>query len=326
MIISRTPLRVSFVGGGSDIRGFYKHGFGSVVSTAINKYVYIIINKKFDSGTIKLHYSETEQANDIDELRHDIIREALKLFGIRTGIEIAYISDLPMTKTGSGLGSSSSLAVGLMHALYAYTGKSTTPEQLAKDACAIELEILKRPGGKQDQYAAAYGGFNRMRFHADERVEVEPISLDAEQKQLLSKKLLLFHTGMDTESSRVLESQTKKIDVNVPILQTMVSFSEKLPAVLVKNNFDMLGTMLHENWMHKRKLDERISNSVINAYYEQALRAGAAGGKILGSGGGGFLLLYCDESKQDAVRHALGNLREMPFEFESEGSKIIYKD
>lgn len=326
MIISRTPLRISFVGGGSDIRDFYKRGFGSVVSTAINKYVYILINEKFDSKTIKLHYSETEQARDVDEIKHDIIRETLKLFGIKTGIEIAYISDLPMSKTGSGLGSSSSLAVGLLHALYAYSGKTVSPEQLARDACRIELEILKRPGGKQDQYAAAYGGFNRIRFHADERVEIEPVFLSEERKRELNNKLLLFYTGMDTESSTVLASQIKKTEQNLSALQAMVSLSEKLPAVLAAHNFSAVGEMLHENWLHKKKLDEKISNSIINAYYDAALQAGATGGKILGSGGGGFLLLYCEEPAQKKVRAALQNLREMKFEFEAEGSTIVYSD
>jgi D-glycero-alpha-D-manno-heptose-7-phosphate kinase len=325
MIVSRTPLRISFVGGGSDIRAFYKHGFGSVVSSAINKYVYVVINKKFDN-TIKLHYSQTELVDNVDQVKHDIIRETLKLFGIRTGIEIAYLSDLPMSKTGSGLGSSSSFAVGLLNALHRYTGKIATPDQLAEEACKIELEILKRPGGKQDQYAAAYGGFNHFRFHPDEKVEIEPVLFSQKQKETLNKKFLLFYTGLDTESSAVLSVQVNNTSANMPILQTMVGLSEKLPPILLQNNFTAMGEMLHENWMHKQKLADRITNPTINLYYEKALQAGAKGGKILGSGGGGFLLFYCDEAAQNNVRNALQNLRELAFEFEDKGSTIVFKD
>lgn len=325
MIISRTPLRISFVGGGSDLRAFYQHGYGSVVNTAINKYVYIIINKKFDDG-IMLHYSGTELVRNVDEVQHIIIREVLKFCGIQSGLDIACISDLPASKTGSGLGASSSLTVGLLHALYAYQGESVSSEQLARDACTIERDILKLPGGKQDQYAAAYGGLNQIRFHGDERVEIEPIVLSQKQLHELNKKLLLFYTGMDTKSSAAVVSQIKRTEENVPILQTMVGLSEKLPAILLNNNFTTLGQMLHENWLHKQKLGEKITNKTIDGYYARALQAGATGGKILGSGGGGFLLLYCDEHAQDVVRRALSNLQEMPFKFETQGSRIVYKD
>jgi D-glycero-alpha-D-manno-heptose-7-phosphate kinase len=213
MIISKTPLRVSFAGGGSDLSVYYKHGCGSVVSTAIDKYIYITVNRKFDD-LIRVSYSKTEMVKNVDEIEHNIIREALKLVGIETGIEVVYMGDIPLGTAGVGLGSSSSLAVGVLNALYASKGQNVSAEKLARDACRIEIDILKQPIGKQDQYIAAYGGLQHIRFNGDESVFVDPVICQRETKEQLNNKLLLFYTGITRVSSSILAEQEQKTDIN----------------------------------------------------------------------------------------------------------------
>jgi D-glycero-alpha-D-manno-heptose-7-phosphate kinase len=316
-------MRVSFVGGGSDLPVYYRRGHGSVVSTAIDRYIYITVNKKFDD-LIRVTYSKTELVESVDQVEHNIIREALKMTGVERGVEVVYMGDIPLGSAGIGLGSSSSLAVGVLNALYAYTGRHVSADRLAEKACEIEIDILGHPIGKQDQYIAAYGGFNFIRFNGDETVFVDPIICAKETRMKLHRKLLLFYTGIARISSTILETQRANIDENYRFLDEMVVLSERMRESIVNNNITTFGELLHEGWEHKKKLTHNVSNNGINEYYEKARKAGAVGGKILGAGGGGFLLLFCEEDLQVNVRKALSNLRESPFLFEPQGSKIIY--
>ncbi len=323
MIISRTPLRASFAGGGSDFPDYYRINEGAVVATAINQYIYITVNKKFDD-LIRVSYSKTELVESVDNVEHNIIREALRLAGIQKGIEVVYMGDIPLGSAGIGLGSSSSLAVGVLNALYAFKGQHVSAERLAQEACRIEIEILKYPIGKQDQYAAAYGGFNYFQFNKDDSVFVDPIIYNTKTKQVLNKKLLLFYTGIARVSTEILKKQNDNTNANTGYINKMVQLSKELCNCLIKNDLSKFGEILHEGWMYKTKLAAGITNSKINEYYDKARKAGAVGGKILGAGGGGFLLLYCEEKEQNKVREALCGLKETPFLFEPQGSKIIY--
>lgn len=323
MIISKTPLRISFVGGGSDLKEYYKTGYGAVVSTAINKFIYITVKESFDD-TIRVSYSKTEFTKDVNKIEHNIIREAMKLTGVTKGVEIVYIGDIPLGTVGTGLAASSGIAVGTLNALHAFKGEHVSADQLAKEACRIEIEILKQPIGKQDQYIVAHGGFNRIRFNADESVFVTPVILKPKIKEKLNRKLMLFYTGLASNSKGVLTEQKKNTNQNLSAIEKMVGLTEEMLGTLRKSDISKFGELLHTNWEHKKKLASKICNDEIDAYYNRARRAGAAGGKILGSGGGGFLLFYCDEESQDKVRSALKTLREVPFSFEPEGSKIMY--
>jgi len=324
MIISKTPLRVSFAGGGSDLKDYYQNGYGSVVSTAINKFIYVTVNKTFDTH-IRVIYSKVEYVENIEDIEHNLAREALELVGIRKGgIDIVYMGDMLPAHAGSGLGASSSLTVGILNALHALKGEHVSAETLAEETCQIEIETLGRPIGKQDQYATAYGGFNYIRFNKDESVFVEPIICSKETKNKLAKNLLLFYTGFNTQSDDILTEQKGKAPDNLPILDKMVGLSEELQKALINNDLTEFGNMLHEGWLYKQKLATRITNPIINDYCERARKAGAIGGKILGSGGGGFLLFYCEGKNQNKVREALSELKEAPFGFEPEGSRIIY--
>lgn len=324
MIISKTPLRMSFAGGGSDLKEYYKTGRGAVVSTTINKYLYILVNKRF-SDNIRVSYSSVEEVKTIDEIKHNLVREALKkVGGITKGVDITYLSDMLPAHEGYGLGASSSVLVGTLHALYAYKGEYVSASRLAKEASEIEINILGHPIGKQDQYAAAFGGFNLIEFNADETVFVNPVLMKTEDKKKLRKNLLLFHTALTSSSEVVLTEQKKNTNLNLEKLDEMVKQTNEVKLALESGNIDKIGKILHEGWLHKQKLASSVSNAIINEYYDKAIAAGALGGKILGSGGGGFLLFYCKEEHQDAVRAALSSLRELKFKFEPEGSKIIY--
>jgi len=323
MIISRTPMRVSFMGGGSDLAAYYKQGYGAVISTALDRYIYITVNKKFDD-LIRVSYSKTEMVESVDQVEHNIIREALKIVGIVRGVEVVYMGDIPLGGAGIGLGSSSSLAVGVLNALYAYKGQHVSAERLAREACMIEIDILGHPIGKQDQYIAAYGGFNHIRFNSDESVFVDPVICKRETKEELEKKLLLFYTGISRVSSEILQVQKSNIDGNSKDLDKLVEMCEVVRNCLIKNELHTFGELLHKGWMTKKRLANSISNSAIDHYYEKARQAGAVGGKILGAGGGGFLLFYCEEEDQNSVRAALSGLKEIPFRLEPQGSKIIY--
>ncbi len=321
MIISRTPLRISFAGGGSDLKEYYKNGVGAVTSTAIDKYIYITVNKKFDDK-IRISYSKTEIVDSIDEIKHDLIREALRLTNIDAGIEITSIADIPSKDTG--LGSSSSFTVGILNALYAYKGQHKSAEILAKEACKIEIDIVGEPIGKQDQYAAAYGGINHIQCNADGTVFVDPVIFLPDTKTQLNENLMLLYTGLTRKANIILAKQKKETSNKLEILDKMVELAQDLKGALRKNNLDQFGQILHKGWIFKKKLITGITNPIIDKYYDIAIKAGAIGGKILGAGGGGFLLLYCPKENQEKVRKVLFELKETPFKLEPQGSKIIY--
>ncbi len=323
MIISRTPLRASLAGGGTDFQEYYKSRYGAVVSTAINKYIYITVNKKFDDK-VRVSYSKTEIVDSVDQVQHNIIREALKIVGIEKAIEVVYMGDIPLGSAGIGLGSSSSLAIGVLNALYAYKGIHASANQLARESCKIEIDILGEPIGKQDQYICAYRGFNFIQFNRDESVFVDPVIYTRETKESLNRKFMLFYTGIERVSSSILQEQKQKAVANTTLLDKLLALAHELRESLINNNIEEVGEILDKGWHYKKELASRITNTKIDESYALARKAGARGGKILGAGGGGFLLLYVDEEYQDSVRNALTHLIESPFEFESQGSKIIY--
>jgi len=324
VIISRTPLRISFVGGGSDQPAFYKSESGAVTSTAINKYIYIAVNRKFDRK-IRASYSVTEIVDNVDELKHELIREALKLAGIAGGIEITSISDVP--SRGTGLGSSSAYTVGLLKALYGFKQMHVGAERLAQEACQIEIQLCGKPIGRQDQYIAAYGGLHHIRFNPDDSVFVDPIICRRETREKLQESLLLLYTGLTRSSDNVLQEQvqnTTNHDETRQCLRTMVRLAQDLRDALLRNDLLSFGEILHAGWVEKRKLASGISNITIDKWYETARMYGAIGGKILGAGGSGFLLLYAPPEKHEQIIRALPELRPIPFKFEPQGSKIIY--
>lgn len=325
MIISRTPFRVSFVGGGSDIDTYYHKKPGAVTSTTIDKYMYVTVNERFDD-TIRVSYTDTEIVDSVDQIKHELVREALKLVGLNGGLEITTIADIP---AGTGLGSSSSLTVGLLNALYAYKGEYRSREQLAKEACEIEIDILGKPIGKQDQYAAAYGNLNHIQFNPDETVFVDPVICKKETKRQLDQSLLLFYTGIKRESKDILTDQkkeTKSKKEKQEIMGKMVELAQEMREVLCDNDLSQFGQLLHQNWKYKKQMSAKISSKEIDKWYNKALEAGAVGGKILGAGGGGFLLFYCPEENQPELRKSMNKLGlvETPFHLEPQGSKIIY--
>ena len=327
MIISRTPLRASFFGGGTDFAAYFQNsrfGYGSVISTALDMHVYITVNRRWD-GRIRVVYSGNELVDSVDEVRHNIIREALKMTGIGSGIEIVYMADLPMTNLGVGLASSSALAVGTLNALHAYKGETVTPEILAREACDLEIHHLGQEIGIQDQYAVSFGGFHRYVFHADGRVEVLPVTEDPSLKDELVSRLMLFYTGKARDSRPIFKEQKettarRKEDVLDPLVEAFEEANE----ALLRRDLDRWGTLLRETWELKKKFASGVSNPEIDEMYGRALRGGALGGKILGAGGGGFLLLYVRPEDRDAVRAALADFQEVAFRMDPEGGRIIY--
>lgn len=323
MIITRTPFRISFVGGGSDMETFYSRHAGAVLSTSINKFMYISSHRFFFPDQIRVKYSETETVSSLDELKHPLLRETMRLTGVNRGIEISSIADIP---AGTGMGSSSSFTVGLLHCLYAVNRQFVTHERLAREACRIEIDILGEPIGKQDQYAAAYGGLNIIHFKPDGSVTVEPLYIKNEVYRTLQKNLVMFYTGNQRKASDILSEQKQNVsqEEKFNVLKSMVSLVPDLRDCLYKGNLDDFGRILHENWILKQKLASQISNSNIDEIYNAGIRAGATGGKLLGAGGGGFMLFYCERSKQAGLLDALKQLKTFDFSFDRDGSKVIY--
>ena len=324
MIISRTPLRISFAGGGSDLPAFYRQEAGAVVSTTINKYIYITVNPKFDEK-IRASYSRTEIVNSVDELKHELIRESLKLVRIENGIEITSISDIP--SQGTGLGSSSTYTVGLLNALYAYRNYFAGAERLAREACTIEIDRNNKPIGKQDQYIAAYGGLQFIRFNPDESVFVDPIVCEPKTREHLQEGLLMLYTGLVRSADDILREQSHNTQTDRDKrkgLRNMVSLAGQMREALLRNDLNGFGEVLHAGWMEKRKLASGITKPCIDKWYDKARAHGAIGGKILGAGGGGFLLLYAPPERHPAICEALPELRPIEFRFSPQGSKLIY--
>jgi D-glycero-alpha-D-manno-heptose-7-phosphate kinase len=324
MIISRTPFRMSFVGGGSDLPAYYRHKPGAVISTAIDKYVYVTINKKFDDG-IRIAYSKNEEVSSVDQIEHRLVKAVLRELQINGGIEITTIADIP--SKGTGLGSSSSFTVGLLHALNAFKGIFSSSESLGAGSCRIEIDICQEPIGRQDQYAAAYGGFNMMEFMPDDSVRVVPIICDPKTVRQIEQNTLLFYTGITRSASGLLQQQTAEIACSQEkqsAMSKMVALTHQLKEELERNNVHAFGEILHENWMLKKSLTKGISSAEIDDWYNTALKAGATGGKILGAGAGGFLMLTAPKEKHPAIKLALKALRAIDVKFEPQGSRIIF--
>lgn len=320
MIISQTPLRISFVGGGTDLKAFYSLDKGQVISASIDKYIYVIVKKRYDD-LIVLHYTENEIVSSVAEIRHEIIREALLLTGIESGIEIITLADI--TTKGSGLGSSSVLTVGLLNALYHYKGMQVTNEQLAEEACLIEINKLQKPIGKQDQYIAAFGGVKKIEFHANESVVVSDIPLTQHEKQKLSSDILLHNTHVTRSADNILKEQTENIPARNAELKTISGLVDKLDEAFQKKQFHILGELLKINWEMKKDLARTISTSQINEMVETALANGATGCKIAGAGGGGFLMSYVPKEKQDLYRNAMSAYHELQYQFDPVGTRIL---
>jgi D-glycero-alpha-D-manno-heptose-7-phosphate kinase len=323
MIITQTPLRISFAGGGTDFPDYYQNTGGAVLSSAIDKYIYVIVKQRFDRK-IRVGYTLTEMVDSVDELEHELAREALKKVGIEHGVEISTMADIP--SEGSGLGSSSAVTVGLLHALYAFRGQLVTPERLAEEACEIEIDILKKPIGKQDQYIAAFGGLRQIDFHANNNVSVQWVPIPEEQRRWFGESLLLFYTGVTRKADKILSVQQENINAKRAVLDTMRGQVAEVATALQNQQRQEIGTILNTAWEQKKQLASAISNPEIDAMYQCALSAGALGGKVAGAGGGGFLLLYCPPEKQPEVRAALAEkhtMRELPFALERDGTKII---
>ena len=319
MIITQTPLRMSFFGGGTDFKNYYLDNGGAVLSTTINKFIYVIIKERFDD-LIVLNYSKKEIVNSVDAIKHEIIREALRMTGVDKGVEITTLADIP--SEGTGLGSSSSVAVGLLHALHIHQGNSITAEDLAKQACKIEIDILDKPIGIQDQYAAAFGNMNLLSF-TERGCQVAKVNISLTEKRILSNNMILYYTGVTRKASDILSDQNNNINQNTSLLSEIKQMASEAEKLIVKNAFDEFGALLHRGWELKKKLSKNISTDYIDDIYQTARKAGALGGKILGAGGGGFLLLYCN-GHQETVRQELKSLKELSFMFSQYGSRVIF--
>jgi len=321
LIITQTPLRISFAGGGTDFKDFYERDYGAVVSTAIDKYIFVVVKERFDDK-IRVGYTRTEMVDSVDEIQHELVREAMRMVGISKGIEIDTMADIP--SEGSGLGSSSTVTVGLLNALYAYKGEIAPAEVLARQACQIEINVLGKPIGKQDQYIAAYGGLRYFRFLPGESVEVTAIDLDSGARQRLAESLLLFYTGVTRQSSEVLSEQKSNIASKIAVLTEMRNQADELARQLKLGAVASIGQTLREGWLRKKQLASGITNPAIDELYDMAISAGALGGKVTGAGGGGFFLVCTPPENRAAVRKRLAHLRELPINLERDGSKVIF--
>jgi len=321
MVMTRAPLRITFVGGGTDIPSYYeKRDYGSVVSAAINKYIYVTVNKKFDDQ-IRVSYSKTEIVDSVDRIEHPTVREALNFLGIRKGIEIVSISDIP--SRGTGLGSSSSFLVGLLHALHSFKGEFVNPEELAREAVKIEREILGEPGGKQDQYMAAYGDINLMKFISDGTVDVKKVISHDRSIRKIEDSLLLLYTGRERNSSDIHREQIVNSANMMDVYDEMRDLAEQAFRAICNGDVDALGELMHRNWMLKKSLSGKISDEWIDGKYSRAMELGAKGGKVVGAGGGGFILLVADPGKHDIITRELG-LKRTEFKFSHSGSRVIF--
>jgi D-glycero-alpha-D-manno-heptose-7-phosphate kinase len=321
MIISQTPYRVSFAGGGTDLPAYYRHEFGAVLSVTIDHHIYVTLHRRFES-TIRVSYSRTEVAHTIDEVQHELVREAMRMVEIDEPLEMTTIGDVP---SGTGMGSSSSLTVGLLTALYGYQHRIVSPKLLAEQACRIEIDILHKPIGRQDQYAAAFGGLNYLRFNSDDTVDVEPVPCRAETLAELEQRALLVYTGQTRDANVILEQQSSATEDRLDVLRAMRDLADEMRHALAGDgDLDRFAALLHEGWELKRSLGFGISNDHINEWYAVARRAGAVGGKLLGAGGGGFVLLIAPPWRHRAIREALGRPRELAFKISRNGSRIIF--
>jgi len=325
MLISKTPYRISFFGGGSDYPSWYRHHGGQVLSTTIDKYLYISCRNlpHFFEHKLRLVYSVIEVCNDASELDHPSAREVLKFLNLTDGVELHYDGDLPGK---SGTGSSSSFTVGLLHALYAYKVKKVTAEKLATEAIHIEQNLIGETVGSQDQIAAAYGGFNHIKFFTNESFEVNPIEIDENRLQALQSRIMLFYTGVMRYAENVAKTYAYNLQEKGKQIVSMMDMVDKGIKILTKGDLNDFGILLDEAWKKKQELSKEISSSLINQIYSDAINNGALGGKISGAGGGGFMFFYVPEDKQEKVKNSLSKLIHVPFRFEKLGSRIIFDE
>jgi D-glycero-alpha-D-manno-heptose-7-phosphate kinase len=321
VIITQTPYRVSFAGGGTDLPAFYEKEAGAVLSVGVNHHMYVTVSPRFERTT-RVAYTRVEIKESIDEIEHQLVREALRLTGLGPHVEITTVGDVP---AGTGMGSSSSLTVGLIQALFAYKGQVTSARRLAEESCRIEIDVLKKPIGRQDQYAAAFGGVNYMRFNPDHSVDVEPVPCRPETLQALEQQTILLYTEMQRDADRILKAQSEGTSSRFSVLLQMRDLAEEMRDVLSgRGDIEEFARLLHEGWLLKRSLGFGITTSGVDAWYEAARKAGALGGKLLGAGGGGFLLLICPPDRKEAIRDAVGRPREIRFEIDRRGSRVIF--
>jgi D-glycero-alpha-D-manno-heptose-7-phosphate kinase len=329
MIISKTPMRLSFVGGGSDLPSYYREYGGAVLSTSINKFVYLTVNKRFGPG-FRVSYSKTEETNSVADIEHKIVRNTLLQLGIdgagqHGGIEITSIADIP--SRGSGLGSSSAFTVGLLHALYAYLGRYRSKMDLAAEACEIEIERCGEPIGKQDQYASANGGLNILTFNPDDSVSVEPVIAKPEVLKTIESELLMFHTGVARSASNILKVQSEEVSADRSKQKTLARMVEMVYTLrdgVGSGDTSIVGDILHESWLMKKSLSDAISSPLIDDAYEAARKAGARGGKLLGAGGGGFLVFTAPRERHEAIIASLAPLVHVELEFDKRGASIVF--
>ena len=324
MIVSCAPFRVSFAGGGSDVAQFYRRRRGAVLSCAIAKYAFVVVHPYFNAARYHLKYARTELVDRLDQVEHPLLREALRMMKIEPGVEVVSIADIP---SGTGLGSSSSFSVALLNALYAHQRVFAPKEQLAREACMLEIERLGEPIGKQDQYAAAFGGVNFIEFEPHGGVTVQPLTLPTDMVSELERNLMLFFTGSQREAKSVLAHQNKAVAEDTTTfgrIGEMVDLAYEMRDLLLAGDLDAFGAALHRGWMMKRGVSTLISNAAIDQLYDRARAAGALGGKIAGAGGGGFLLLYCPKPAQATVRAALGGLQSLDFRLDWGGARISF--
>lgn len=320
MIITQTPLRVGLVGGGTDLPDFYREHGGRVLNAAIDKYVYVVVKQRFDND-IYVNYSSKEIVSRVEDLQHELVREALHMTGVRGGIEITTLADIP--SAGSGLGSSSAVTVGLLHALFAYQGRQVTAEELAERACAIEIDRCRKPIGKQDQYAAAFGGLCDLHFGPGDRVVVDQLALTPPVRRQVQGELLLFFTGITRQADTILGEQRANISDRLAQLVQLRDLAGEAVNGLAEGDVNAIGVAVNKSWTAKRELASGVSNPQIDEAVEAALAAGATGAKVTGAGGGGFLLVVCPLENQRAVREQLADMRELPIKIDPYGSRVV---
>jgi D-glycero-alpha-D-manno-heptose-7-phosphate kinase len=321
LIIVQSPLRVSLFGGGTDLPSFFCAEGGCVLSSAIDKCIFITVKQRFDQK-LRIGYTRTELVDNLSEIQHELIREALRKTGVLQGIEVTTMGDIP--SAGTGLGSSSTVTVGTLHALYTYRGEIVPAERLAREACEIEIDILGKPIGFQDQYISAYGGLRFIEFHPDGQVVCQKVELSSDVMRQLNENLMLFFTGTTRQSGTILTEMKNSMHGNLAVLRELKQMTITARDELISGNVDSIGLLLHESWQLKKQLASQITNHGIEGMYQAARNAGALGGKITGAGGGGFLLLYCPHEFQSAVRAALQDYQELPFRLEPDGTKVIF--
>jgi len=321
MIITQTPLRIGLLGGGTDLPGYYRENGGRVLNAALDKYIYVIVKQRFDDD-IYVNYSKKEIVSRVEDLEHELVREAMQMTGVTNGVEITTLADIP-SAGGSGLGSSSAVTVGLLHALFAYQGHQASAQELAERACAIEIEHCGKPIGKQDQYIAAFGGIRDIRFGPGEEVVAEEIQLDAADRRALQHQIMLFYTGITRSANTILAEQNANIAATRPQLDLLRDLAGFTADRLRGGDVDAVGPALRESWEAKRKLASGVSSGRIDAAVGRALEAGASGAKLTGAGGGGFLLVICPMERQRAVRESLADMRELPVKLDRLGSRVV---